>query len=83
MFNGPAITSGHVESVSLPTHTFPGQTWFSKMLTSIAHMLSLNQLKEENDRRKYFMINFHARILPDMAGVEPVTSRSPVGRASD
>ena len=34
----------------------------------------------ENDRRKYFMINLHERMLPTSAGVEPVTSWSPVGR---
>ena len=40
----------------------------------------LNQLKGENDRRKYLMINLHERMLPTLAGVEPVTSWSPVGR---
>ena len=40
----------------------------------------LNQLKGENDRRKYFTINLHERMLPTLAGVEPVTSWSPVGR---
>ena len=39
----------------------------------------LNQQKGENDSRKYFMINLHERILPTSAGVEPVTSWSPVG----
>ena len=42
----------------------------------------------ENDRRKYFMINLHERMLPTSAGggggggggVEPATSWSPVGR---
>ena len=42
----------------------------------------LNQQKGENDRRKYFMINLHERILPT-AGVEPPTSWSPVGRPSN
>ena len=40
----------------------------------------LNQRKGENDRRKYFMINLHERMWPTSAGVEPATSRSPVGR---
>ena len=40
----------------------------------------LNQQKGENDRRKYFMINLHERMLPTSAGVEPATSWSPVGR---
>ena len=39
----------------------------------------LNQWKGENDRRKYFMINLHERMLPPSAGVEPATSWSPVG----
>ena len=43
----------------------------------------LNQRKGENDRRKYFMINLHERMLPTSAGVEPATSWSPVGRASN
>ena len=40
----------------------------------------LNQRKGENDRRKYFTINLHERMLPTSAGVEPATSWSPVGR---
>ena len=40
----------------------------------------LNQRKGENDRRKYFMINLHERMLPTSAGVEPATSWSPVGQ---
>ena len=39
----------------------------------------LNQRKGENDRRKYFMINLHERMLSTSAGVEPATSWSPVG----
>ena len=31
-------------------------------------MSFLNQLKEENDSRKYFMINLHERMLPTSAG---------------
>ena len=34
----------------------------------------------ENDRRKYFMINLHERMLPTPVGVEPATTWSPVGR---
>ena len=46
------------------------------------HILSpfLNQQKGENDRRKYFMINFHERMLPTSAGVEPATSWSQMQR---
>ena len=40
----------------------------------------LNQRKGENDRRTYFMINLHQRMLPISAGVEPETSKSPVRR---
>ena len=40
----------------------------------------LNQRKGENDRRKYFMINVHERMLPTLVGVEPATSWSPVRR---
>ena len=29
------------------------------------------------------MINLHEKMLPDMAGIEPATSWSPVGRAPD
>ena len=46
-------------------------------------MSFLNQLKGENDRRKYFMINLHERMLPTSAGVEPETSWSPVGWRND
>ena len=40
----------------------------------------MNQRKGEDDRRKYFMINLHERMLPTSAGVEPASSWSPVGR---
>ena len=43
----------------------------------------LNQRKGENYRRKYSMINLHERNLPTSAGVEPATSWSPFGRASN
>ena len=43
----------------------------------------LNQQNEENDRRKYLIINLHERILPRPAGIEPAISWSPVDRASD
>ena len=58
---------------------FTEQAWSSRLLTSIVHILSpetafLNQQKAEIDRRKYFMINLHERMLPTSAGVEPATS---------
>ena len=43
----------------------------------------LNQQKGENDHRKYFMINLHERMLLTSVEVEPVTSWSQVGRASN
>ena len=43
----------------------------------------LNQRKGENDRRKYFMINLHERMLQTTAGVEPAISWSPFGRGSN
>ena len=43
----------------------------------------MNQRKGENDRRKYFMINLHEKMLPTSAGVEPATFWSPVGRTSN
>ena len=79
----PSQPNGVMSSaVSLPNHTFTWQAYSSKRLTSIVHILSpfLNQRKGENDRRKYFMINLHERMLPTSAGVEPATSWSPVGR---
>ena len=63
--------------VSLPNHKCTGQAKSSKRLTSIVHILSpetdnfLNQQKGENDRRKYFMINLHERMLPTSAGLSP------------
>ena len=72
-------------AVFLASHTFTGQA-SSKRLTSIVHILLPETdncppwISGENDRRKYFMINLHERMLPTLAGVEPVTSWSPVGR---
>ena len=44
----------------------------------------LNQQQGENDLRKYFMINPYERMpVSDQVGVEPATSWSPVGRASN
>ena len=43
----------------------------------------LNQPKGENDRRNYFMINLHGRILPNPAGIQSATSLSPVWHALD
>ena len=53
--------------VSLPNHTFTGQTLSSKRLTSIANILSpetdsgpfFNQRKGEIDCRIFFMINVY------------------------
>ena len=43
----------------------------------------LNQQKAENYHRKYSMINLHKIILPDLAGITPSTSWSPVGHTSN
>ena len=43
----------------------------------------LNQRNGESDRRKYFMINSPWKNVGDLAGVEPTTSWSPVGCASN
>ena len=43
----------------------------------------LNQLKGENDLRKYFMIKSPRKNVANPAGVERATSWSPVGRASN
>ena len=43
----------------------------------------LNQWKGENDLRKYFMIKSPRKTVADSVGVEPTTSWSPVGCASN
>ena len=53
-----------------------------KPLTSTCTVF-LDSGEEMNDRRKHFMINLHERMLPETAGIEPKTSWSSVGRASD
>ena len=45
--------------------------------------IALLESEEENDIRKYFMIDLRGRLLPDLAGIEPLTSWSPLGRASN
>ena len=78
-------------AVSLSNHTFSGQAYSSKRLTSTVHILTpknlqlsfLNQQKDENNRGNYFMINLHKRMLPTSVGVEPVISWSPIVRASN
>ena len=42
------------------------------------HLPFLNQRRGENDHRKYFMISLHKRMLPDLGGIKPMTSWSPV-----
>ena len=88
-FYGPVNPMGSCRAQSVYLTTFTGQAKSSEQLTSIVHILSpgadncpfLNKRKGENDRRKYFMINLHKRMLPTSAGVEPATSWSPFGRA--
>ena len=58
---------GHVGMVSSPNHTFfPGQAWLSGWPVLCVHNFNcnwlqpfLNQQKEGNGRRNYFMINLH------------------------
>ena len=82
---------GHVECGQF---TEPHIYWAGLVLLAVnqycAHSFArnwqlpfLNQRKGENDRRKYFTINLHERMLPTSAGVKPATSWSPVGRASN
>ena len=50
-----------------------------RLNTVSLYLLYLELWKGENDRRKYFMINLHERMLLTSAGVEPATSWFPVG----
>ena len=73
--------------VSLPSHIF---SWAGLVLWEICaysfarnwELPYLNQVKGENDHRKYFMINLHNWILPDLAGIKSVTW-SPDERTSE
>ena len=89
-FYSPINPLGSCQAQSIyPTTCFPGQAMSPKQLTSTcAHSFArnwqlpfLNQQKGENDCRKYFIINLQDRILPDLVGIKPVTSWSPVGHA--
>ena len=54
------------QSVHLTT-LFPGQALLKKVDQYFVHIIQqsfLNQRKEENDRRNYFMINLHERLGP-------------------
>ena len=68
-------TNGVISSaVSLPNHTFTGQAYSSKRLTSFVYILppgTFNQRKGENDHRKYFMISLHERMLSTRQGLSP------------
>ena len=69
---------------SLPNHTFTVVNQYRAHSFARNWQLPfLDQRKGENDRRKYFMINLHERMLPTSAGVKLATSLSPVGRASN
>ena len=43
------------------------------LLSEIDNCPFLSQWKGENDRRNYFMINLHERMLLDVVGTEPTT----------
>ena len=88
-FYGPVNPMGscRARSVYLITHLLGRLSPLSGYNQYCAHSFArnwqlpfLNQRKGENDRRKYFMIYLHERMLPTSAGVEPATSWSPVGR---
>ena len=87
-FTAHSTQWGHVERGQF---TSPYVHWASLVLQAVnqycAHSFTrnwqlpfLNQWKGENDRRKYFIINLHERMLPTSVGVEPATSWSTVGR---
>ena len=82
-------------AVSLPNHNFIGKALSSKRSTSIVHFLSPetdNCPSWISGRERMTVINIswshlHERVLPTRreggGGVEPATSRLPVGRASN
>ena len=81
-FYGPVNPMGscRVRSVYLTTHLL-GRLSPLSVNQHCAHSSArnwqlpfLNQREGENDRRKYFMINLHERMLPTLAGVELTTS---------
>ena len=74
-----------LSAFNLPNNTF---SWAGLVLWAVNQYLctficqilttALLESVEGNDRRKYFVINLHKRILPDPIGIEPMTW-SPVG----
>ena len=87
-FTAQSTQWSHVEHGQV---TLPHVYWAGLVLQAVnqycAHSFNrnwqlpfLNQRKGENDRRKYFMINLHERMLPTSVGAEPATSWSSVGR---
>ena len=68
MFYIPVNSYGHVETASSPIITLFSWACLTKQnLQYLVHILSLsflNQGKEENDRRNYFMIKLHKSIGP-------------------
>ena len=72
----PSQPNGVMSSaVSLPNHMFTEQAVLETVNQYCAHSFTrnwqlpfLNQRKEENDRRKYFMINLHKRMLHYLGG---------------
>ena len=87
-FTAQSTHYGHVEPISLPTcnHMFSRQTYYSKRLTSTcAHSFArnrqlpvLNQRTGKNDKKIHYKSP-----RKDVAGIEPATFGSPVGRAPD
>ena len=65
-FYFPDNSYGPVETVSSPNHTFSWASLTKQLTSTYAHTLAcnfqqpfLNQRKEKNDRRNYFMIDLH------------------------
>ena len=55
-------------------HVFLGRLRPLGISQLFEHILLPETDKGENDRRKYFMINLHLRMLPDLAGIKSLTS---------
>ena len=87
-FYVPVNSYGHVETVSSPSHTFSSASLI-KWLTSTStntfacnwQQFFLNQWKEENDRRNYFMINRHKSM--GLAGIKLASPGSAVRHTTD
>ena len=69
-FTAQSTQWGHVEHCQFTNYTFTGQLWAYSFARNW-QLPFLNQRKGQNDRRKYFMINLHERMLPTGRGLNP------------